>query len=510
MFRKLFSQRPDHLLADGKEMKKVLADLLVAKPANAVDEVVNWFASLQDAGGFSLAQYFEIVRQLDEAAQPHLLRLTRDYVQSAHLPPQEEQRLWMVIQGYWRVIGDLYLDCVERSQVEPKARGVDAFKPSLPLAMARALAARRQRAKWVAFHYGPLDDSVWRDLGQIYLAAEAAGHAQKTLQIYPVQRGLSSAGQQYLHAIAFVTSAMDSLQPQQIELADRLIAHLLSRFVLVADSRPQSVFWIDAAAGTLPTRLVRPPVVASPGLRFFSPGSALSVVEELIPIVERGEVPEDLNLGAEYPPKVLLPVLRHLRYHWAPLPPQRQHPRYAVNTPATVLYGFDASYKVFAGSVPTAEAGKNADVWMVENVSLSGLSVALGSSRDGRVKLGALLCLQPEGGDNWLLGVVRRFTRLPGERVSLGIQVLARQAQSLQLRPRRSGFAGVLGEPGIWLVDGASPGVIRILLPLGGFNVREAVEFTAGGRRRMVTPAELEESGVDYEIGRYREQGTTA
>jgi len=508
MLLKLFPRRPDHLLSDSKELKKVLAELLRAKPHNGVEEVVNWLASLRDAKDFGLAQYFEIVRQLDEAAQPHLLRLARDYLQSPGLPAQEEQRLWATIHGYWREIGDTYARCVERAQLDPKGKGVNTFRPSLPLALARTQAARRLQAKWLAFHYGPLDEGLWRALGQTHLAAEVASNAQKTLQLYPVQRGLTSIGQQYLHAIAFFTSAMDSLLPQQIEIADRLIAHFLSRFTLVADCRPDSVYWVDTAVGSLPTRLVRPPGAVSPGLRFFAPGTALAAVEELITVVERGEVPADLNLGADYPPKALLLALRHLRHHWAPLPPQRKYQRHPVQTRMSLVYGFEACYKVFSGNSPSPDLGTGQDVWLVENVSLGGLSACVGHSQEGRVKLGALLCLQPEGGDNWLLAVVRRFSRLPGERISLGIQILSRQAQSLQLRPRRSGFAGVLGEPGIWLRESVSPGLLRILLPPGGFNVREALEFSDAGRRRMITPSELEETGVDYEIGRFHDRAS--
>ena len=78
MILQLFPKRPDHLLADSKEMKRVLADLLVAKAANAIDEMMNWFESLKDAKDFRLGHYFDIIRQLDEAGQPHLIRLARD------------------------------------------------------------------------------------------------------------------------------------------------------------------------------------------------------------------------------------------------------------------------------------------------------------------------------------------------------------------------------------------------------------------------------------------------
>lgn len=503
MILQLFPKRPDHLLADSKEMKRVLADLLVAKAANAIDEVMNWFESLKDAKDFRLGHYFDIIRQLDEAGQPHLIRLARDYLPSTNLPLAEEQRLWTKISRYWSETAGLYAACLERARLDPKGKGVDAFKPSMPLAAARAQAARRIQVKWLAFHYGPIDESLWETMGQAYLAAEAAGYAQKLLQIYPAQRGLTSVAQQYLHAIVFFTSSMDSLLPGQIEIVDRLITHFLPRFVLAADCRPDSVYWVDAAAGSVPARLALSPGLARPGLRFFSPGTALAKLEELIQLVEHGEVPADINLGGDFPPNILLPVLRHLRVYWAVQPPQRRHQRHPVKTRMAVLHGFDASYRVFSGALPRLDAPPQDEIWLVENVSLGGFRACLRHSPGDPLKLGTLLCLQPEGGDNWLLGVVRRFNRLSGERASLGIQLLSRQAQSVDLRPRRSGFAAAIGLPGIWLRDGSGSGLVRLLLPQGGFNLRESLEFTSAGQRHMLAPAELEESGSDYEIGRF-------
>jgi len=56
------------------------------------------------------------------------------------------------------------------------------------------------------------------------------------------------------------------------------------------------------------------------------------------------------------------------------------------------------------------------------------------------------------------------------------------------------------------LRDGGDAGVERILLPIGGFNVREAVEFQHQNRLLSLTPVELVETGSDYEIGRFHSQ----
>ena len=79
---------------------------------------------------------------------------------------------------------------------------------------------------------------------------------------------------------------------------------------------PESVYWVDAASGLPPTRLARQPSQLTQTLRFFSPGTVPQALNELTRIVERGDVPADLNLGGEYPAKILLPVLRHLALYW--------------------------------------------------------------------------------------------------------------------------------------------------------------------------------------------------
>ena len=48
-------------------------------------------------------------------------------------------------------------------------------------------------------------------------------------------------------------------------------------------------------------------------------------------------------------------------------------------------------------------------------------------------------------------------------------------------------------------------GELRLAMPLGSFDVRENLEFIDGGKRYLLSPIELETSGSNYEIGRYRQ-----
>ena len=504
MILNLFASRPDHPLGDVKELKRVLAELPLDNAFKAVDEVYGWFESLMSSDDFRFDHLFDVVRQLDETAQPHVRRLARDYVHSPRLSKNEERRLWSMCYNYSGEVSGLYALCIDRAKKNPKDKGSEALKPLLPLAATRLMAARATQLKWVEYRYGPIGEDLWRGLGQPYLAAEAAGYTQKPVQLYPAQPGLTTVEQQYLQALIVYSSSMDNLMPIEIELADRLIAHFRSGFVFANTCLPDSVYWVDAASGMPPARLARLPEQLTPTLRFFSPGSAPQALADLISHVERGDVPKDINLGGDYPAKVVLPVLRHLAANWAPAPPQREHQRHAVKTRSAVLQGFDDSFTVFAGDVARLGKERTAESWVVENVSLSGFGASV-DDHGGMLKIGTLLSMQPEGGENWVLGVVRRYNIDSEVTSSVGIQALSRQARSVELRPRTSGFSATGAIPGIWLHEDSKPGEARVVLPAASFDLRENLEFVYEGRRYVMTPIELEESGNGFEIGRYRE-----
>ncbi len=504
MILSLFSSRPDHPLGDVKELKRVLADLPL-DAFKAIDEIYGWFESLRLADDFRLDQLFDVVSRLDEAAQQPLRRLTRDYLQAPKLSKSDERRLWAICFNYWGEVSGLYARCVERYRRNPKDKGSEAFKNELPLAATRLLAARSGQLKWIEYRYGAIGEDLWFGVGRPYLVAEAEGYAQKPVQIYPGTTGMTSVAQQYLQVLVRASSSMGTLLPIEIELADRLIAHFLPGFVFSSTCLPGSVYWVDAAAGSPPTRLARPPAQASASLRFFLPGTMPQALNELLHTVERGSVPTDMNLGGEYPTATVLTVLQHLSVYWAPKPPQREHVRHAVKTRISVLQGFDDCLTVFAGNVARLGIERSAESWIVENVSLGGFCAGAESIGEW-MKIGTLLCIQPEGGDNWVLGMVRRYSVTPDARASIGIQTLSKNAQSIDLHPRTSGFSAADAIPGIWLREDNPAGEIRLVLPKGSFDVRESLEFVLEERRFLLSPAELEEPGSDFEIGRYREQ----
>lgn len=113
-------------------------------------------------------------------------------------------------------------------------------------------------------------------------------------------------------------------------------------------------------------------------------------------------MPPEINLGGQYPVKTLLPVLRHLCAYLAPVPPQRRHDRHRVRHQMQVLHGrvLVNSFVVFSKEFGGQSLGLQPDSWQVDNVSRGGFGVVLNEPPKDWLRVGALLALQPAGGEN--------------------------------------------------------------------------------------------------------------
>ena len=163
-----------------------------------------------------------------------------------------------------------------------------------------------------------------------------------------------------------------------------------------------------------------------PGLRFIAAARAAQGLDDLARKVKASNaVPSNLALGP-YEPPMVLEVMSHLLLYWSPKPPERKHPRHRVKSRLGVAHGFDGALGVLGASESLDFDAGGAESWIVENVSAGGFGIVVPQVKGEWLKIGCLLAMQPEGGTNWVLGVVRRFTRDSSQQGSVGVQTIAR------------------------------------------------------------------------------------
>ena len=492
------SKKPDHPMADLKEAKKLLDELPTGDAFKCADELAHWLESVATAEGFKPEYRAQLIQLLDETAQTHLRKLARDYFASPRLAKFQEARLWKAIYDYWRQAALAYVGCIDLYAAG--AKGAEALKGSMPLLFVRALRALAAQMKWMYMRYGPMDQSVWGVIARVYAQAETRKLAQSPVAIYPGIPGTCTPEQEFLKAVMLSASSPDSLLPLEMELCERLIAHFCSSFTLRLDLRPDIAYWIDLAGTQAPLRLARPPQHA-PTLRFFAAGKALEDLENLIRTVKTsGSVPAGVNLGGSYPVETVMDVLNHLALYWSPRQPERKHQRHRVKSRLNVTYGY-AGVLAVLGNEGSAD-GAVPETWIVENVSAGGFGAGIPEIKGDWLKIGCLLGLQPEGGENWVLGVIRRLQRDAAHKGAVGIQTIAKSAQLVQL----SLGEGAGTETGILLSDaGDAPGEKRLLLPAGAFVPGQNLEYRKGHLTCLLMPQGVIASGEEYEVVKFRE-----
>ena len=491
-------KKPDHPMADIKEAKKLLAELPSGDAFKCADELTHWLESVVTAEGFKPEYRAQLIQLLDETAQPYLRKLARDYMVSPRLAKFQEIRLWTTLHNYWQQAASAYVGCIDLYAAGGK--GADALKGSMPLLLARALRALATQVKWMYVRYGPMDSSVWGVIAKVFAFAEQRKLAQSAATLYPGIPGDSTPEQEFLKAVMLSASSPDCLLPLEMELCERLVAHFCASFTLRLDLQPDIAYWIDLATSQAPLRLARPPQHA-PTLRFFAAGRALKDLEDLTRTIKTtGSVPSQVNLGGNYPAEAVLDVLNHLALYWSPKPPERKHQRHRVKSRLNVTHGHEGVLAVLGNTVALDGAGT--ETWIVENVSAGGFGAGVPEIKGDWLKIGCLLGLQPEGGDNWVLGVICRLQRESPQKGSVGIQTIAKSAQLVQLS---SGDGGE-GATGVLLGDGSeAAGEARVLLRAGEFVPGQNLEYRKGDLTCLLMPQGVIDRGDEYEVVKFRE-----
>ena len=502
MLRLFGGGKPDHPLADPKEAKRIFDTLPADDPAQALEELEHWLDSVSEAEGFRPEQRLSMLFMVDEAGQPRVRRLVRDYLAAVRPSKFQENRLWHRIHEYHRHAADAYTKML--SGVSQDAKGAASIKSQTGLLFARALRNVAQRLKWIQFRYGPTDMAVWGQLNLLYAQAERAGHADATCHVYACEAGASAPRREFLKAVLFGASSPDGLLPPEVDFAERLIAEYVGGIALAEAPAPQLTYWTDISQAMRPLRIARTPV-AAPGLRCFGAAQALSQLQAQIERVQANrQLPAEPLYASLRDVDMALDVMRHLALYWSPQPPERKSPRHSVKSRLTVTYGLTGVTNALgSGNSNSLDFDASAsESWIVENVSAGGFGAVVPQIKGDWLKVGTLLAMQPEGGTNWLVGIVRRVSKTGNQQARVGIQTLSRTPQACTF----GNDASFEGEAGILLRPLQSDAVeVLIALRSGAFVPGLKLELEQGARFHMFLPQALVERGEDCELARFRE-----
>ncbi len=413
----------------------------------------------------------------------------------------DQMHIWEAVSLYLAQLAAAYVGLVRLFQTYSK--GWAEVSDRLPQVIARAIRATSLRLKWQRMRYQPAETDIWQSLSQLWSYVEDKGLARARVLVY---QDRSTLQREFVRPLMFAMSAVDSLPPVEVDVADKIITHFAGHFELRQHPEKGCYFFVDIDQWVPPARY-RPGDVVRLGSRFFGPGEAITDLETISAQLAAGAISTNqINLHEFVEVETVVDVLAHLERHWSVRRPVRREERRRSLTQLAIVSGYsDIIARISSNDMSIRDEDDEVEFWGVENESEGGYGALLPEERGEKLRVGELIAMRPSGSRVWAVGVIRRLASQDGERRYVGIELLARGVQAVPLTKVTSGeqaHTGLLLPSHVG--DSVGQGEINLLLPVDGFSPDFNLEMQVYNNCYLLEPRMVLESGDEFEVGRYR------
>ena len=493
---------PDPLAATRALVERLQGD---APPA-LLGELAEHLDGLRTGGRLRPLHVFEAVDLVDRSGRAHYRKAAHQYVLGQRrLTKFQDEQLWNAVATYIQELCQGYRHCLARFEVG--AEGSGELAGLLPLITARAIRLCAARLKWSYLRYHAPALREWDEINGLYMLAEAADYSRASVSLYRGAAAETSVEQEFLKALMLSAAAPESLTPEQVEVAERIVARVERSFTLAAEPGVLHHHFVDLRSDAGPRRLATVRRIAETA-RTFGAGRGINQLHALEKALDEERIsPRELGLSAEFDPEIVLATLRHVIRHWGPPLPVRRHERHREVARVAVVHGFDEVTANVGGLTVDYPFVSEEEHWIVENQSKSGMQLSIASPQGRWVQVGALVALRKADDSTWITAIVRRVHRTTDDARRVGVEIIAHGGAGVTILPlataaRKDPGKGVLCA--LLSAGETASDEVLLLLPARLFSPAAAREMRAYDHRYRLIPAQLVESGDGYQIARYK------
>jgi hypothetical protein len=503
MLARLFGKKSDHPLASLKSAQQLLDVIPKADSIKAVTELSSWVESLRDhSSEFSLEHLVTILGLLDEASQPHLKKLQREYFTLMPLNKFQENRLWATLNEFYirteQVYAEIFVQC------RKSERGISFPKAQMALLASRALFAISNRLKLAAVRYEQIDPALWVDIAEIYSYAGKYDFLDETVFLYPGTGLNTSPKRAFAELIVWYSMGTGSLAPIHIHIAERLISYL-NKFLEVGTHVSEGCLWaFNLLQPTAPMRVSGEGTI-HPSLRFIGIGGLESGLNDLIRTLAKGVVPQEINMySSVYDAELIGDAARQLITRCVLPLPTRKNARRKLKVNLHVSNGFQNLFENSEVGLGFSEAG--IEIWEVEDVSTTGFRSVVSPALLDSVRIGSLIGSKPENVVNWGVGIVRRLSRDAQNNLQVGVEILSNHVIGVALQVADRLATDEPEHTSLYLNKlNDNSGEAWLLMSPGTYLPSRSFNMNMSGKNYLLLTLGLVESGDDYDLARYRQ-----
>lgn len=447
-------------LSDLKTVSRWMQELPAGDIYTAQEQVVQSLIQFNHAGLPMSKERLQVLMHLDEQAREMQYSLCLQYLRNPRMSKVIESRLWTAIHAFfWETTRGYHaflMDFVGNP-------GGSKIQPAIPQIAARAIRGFADIFKWRYFRYEKVEGKLWQRLHNIYRIAEFDGFHGTRLKVYAHDTRASSCAEEYLQALLLSPLGSGSLTPRQVEMVDHWLDHWCDLPRIDADYDAERHFFFVDTGSTHGLRQWRAGTATEAAFRFVDITRLQARLKEIREAVKSGALPASLGLGEDFRLPDGYDLLDHLanKLSSGSGRERRTSSRAPTNgrcevlrdlagicgriqmednlahdiqpeqslTPEEILdiklYGF-VTERTKSNIAQRSQGLRdlNAEHWPLHDISESGLGVILKGEDSEWVKVGKLLALRLDPAESWLIGIIRRITRLPDDTRKIGVQTL--------------------------------------------------------------------------------------
>lgn len=303
--------------------------------------------------------------------------------------------------------------------------------------------------------YSPTPEGIWSEIHQLAQFA-----LQRNLHDQPVDGGKHSISSTYKQTLLLaLANPYRLMQGEAGRVNDYLATHSnqAKLFPLQPTQGSSGLFLINLESDGPPKSADQEGNIDPRSHILLGTDALVSTLHEQIYKLESGRPPKQLNLPDYAKDAAYLNLMRRLLKDWTAVP-RRKFKRMVNNDTIEICVGLRATCHFLAetgtegesldfignrpaktASAKIAEGQFLVSQWTVTNQSASGLRLKRLSGDNVQIRVGDVIGMRVQGGQQWNIGVVRWVISDEPENFELGVQMLAPSATAVTIKPVVSG-----------------------------------------------------------------------
>jgi hypothetical protein len=505
----------DHPMPDMASSAKLVPELRGADPVTALDSLRDRLDQLKATSSYDETARSYNLSLIQEAGDAHLSALLAQFLTASTDKQSTQEADWNALVNYQKSLTAAL--CASARLLLNEA----TTNPSLRLlgaaGAARGVDACRTLAKICLVRYLSVPPKLWQLAYAIHGHAEKAGCAATPVSMHAAHKTLTSVTQELLRLLMLQSSAPDMMSPEQIEVADRVIAQLRGDFTLRPRGATDSPFCFAPESDQPPCR----PPGTDAEIRYFGAGAGFNTLERRYKQLATATITEIPAFGNDIAQHVQISAIQHLLAFWSATSPYLPPARTEATGALHVVHRYARIWQRFSSArsgtieLTLAEDGDDApqapETWTMLDAGGNELGVEIPQQSYAWARCGDIVGVLMHGDDECWLGVIRSMHAELGRSLRANIAILSRDPQAVQLRvlvgkdeenlyteetARQFGFNLVRAI--ILPVDSAVSPKPTLLLPPESWKEGRVYEATGEESSRYLRGVRLMRRGDDY------------